>query len=135
MQYLIFKILLLFPFAGDTIPAQDEKIYSVSEVKIKPEPVKGNNDFYDKWSKKVVYPEEASKNNIQGMVFIQFIVNTDGRISDASVRAGIGYGCDEAALKGFNEVAKEAWKPAVKGEENVKVKMVVPFRFRILERK
>lgn len=136
MRYLLFKILCLCSLHDENaLLQQDEKIYTVSEVKTKPEPVKGMNDFYDKWSKKVVYPEEALKKKIQGMVFVQFIVNADGSLSDASVRSGIGYGCDEAALKGFNEVSKELWKPAIRTDQPVRVRMVIPFSFRIIDRK
>ena len=120
---------------GNIVQVQEEKIYTVSEVNVKPEPVKGMNDFHDKWSKGVVYPEDAIREKIQGMVFIQFVVNIDGTIADASVKSGIGYGCDEAALKGFKNVSKEIWKPGFKNDQNVKVKMVLPFAFRIIERK
>ncbi len=107
----------------------------MSEVSRKPEPVKGMNDFYDHWSKGVIYPEDAVRKKIQGMVFIQFVVNIDGTISDAAVKSGIGFGCDEAALKGFIAACKDVWKPGIKDDTNVKVKMVVPFSFRIIEKK
>jgi TonB family protein len=120
-------------FHDSTIRQVQEKIYTVSEVKVKPQPEKGLNDFYDKWSKKVVYPKEAIEKNIQGMVFIQFIVNEDGKISEAEVKQGLGHGCDEAALKGFHD-AQVLWHPGIKNDTTVKVKMVVPFAFRIMKK-
>src|SRR5687768_7219678 len=113
---------------------QEGKIYTVSEVNTKPAPEKGMNDFYDKWSKKVVYPENAIKKKIQGIVFIQFLVNEDGSLTDISVRSGIDDECDEAALTGFKE-AKTTWRPGIKNNQAVKVKMVIPFAFRIIEKK
>ena len=112
---------------------QDEKIYTVSEVSIKPEPVIGHDSFQKKWSNKVTYPDKAIKNNVQGMVFIQFVVDKDGRIYEASVRSGLGFGCDEAALEAFKELTRDAWKPGVKNDQPVKVRMVLPFQFRILK--
>lgn len=112
---------------------QDEKIYTVSEVSVKPEPVAGTDLFQKKWSRKVVYPPVAVSKDVQGMVYIQFIVNKDGSIEDASVRSGIGYGCDEAALKVFNEISEDAWKPGLINGEPVKVKMVLPFYFKIIQ--
>ena len=130
------SILVIFLIqAGSFTFLQEQKIYTVSEVKIKPEPEKGLNDFFDKWSKRVVYPEEAIKKNIQGLVFIQFVVNEDGRITEASVKQGLGHGCDEAALSVFQEVGKTPWKPAIKNDQPVKVKMVLPFQFRIIVKK
>lgn len=137
MTIVLVKIIffIALPEVINISFVQDEKIYTVSEVSRKPEPVKGMNDFYDHWTKKVIYPEDAVRKKIQGMVFIQFIVNSDGTISDASVKSGIGFGCDEAALKGFIAACKDIWKPGVKNDINVKVKMVVPFSFRIIEKK
>ena len=112
---------------------QDEKIYTVSEVSVKPEPIAGTALFQKKWSRKVVYPPVAVSKDVQGMVYIQFIVNKDGSIEDASVRSGIGYGCDEAALKVFNEISEDAWKPGLKNGQPVKVKMVLPFYFKIIQ--
>lgn len=112
---------------------QEEKIYTVSEVSIKPEPSIGHDNFQKKWSNKVTYPEEAVKKEVQGMVFIQFVVDKDGTVYEASVRSGLGFGCDEAALEGFKEVSKGAWKPGIKNDQPVKVRMVLPFQFRILK--
>lgn len=111
---------------------QDEKVYTVSEVSVKPEPIAGTEVFHKKWSRRVVYPPVAVSKDVQGMVYIQFIVNKDGSIQDASVRSGIGYGCDEAALKVFNEISENAWKPGLKNGQPVKVKMVLPFYFKLI---
>jgi len=136
MSLILYQIILLMlvPDPGHFQNLQEEKIYSVGEVNEKPQPVIGLTEFQSRWSKKVVYPEAAVKKKIQGMIFIQFIVNRDGVIENASLKAGIGYGCDEAALKGFNEVCKEPWKPGFKNDQPVKVAMVLPFFFQIVER-
>ena len=119
------------PPAGD--PAQ-EKIYTVSEVSIKPEPAMGSKEFHDRWSKSVKYPAEALKQMVQGIVFIEFIVNADGSVVESKVRRGIGSGCDEAALKGFDELSADGWKAGIKLGQPVRVKMVLPFYFRIIEK-
>jgi protein TonB len=134
MTVELIKVAFFFSLISqDTIPVQ-EKIYTVSEVSTKPTPAKGLTNFHDRWSKIVVYPERALKEKVQGIVFIQFVVNNDGTVTDASIKQGIGHGCEEAALKGFNEVCKEPWKPGVRHGQPVKVSMVLPFYFRILER-
>jgi len=136
MSAVFYHIFLLF-IPSDAKPVkhfQEEKIYTVSEVSVKPQPVKGLNDFHSRWEKKVVYPEVAVKANVQGIVFVEFVVNHDGAIINPAIRSGISEECDEAALKGFKEVSKESWKPAVKNGQPVKVKMVLPFAFRIINR-
>lgn len=131
LLHMILNLILPDPSANRLL--QEEKIYTVSEVSVKPEPLNGLKEFQDRWSKKVKYPQEALKKKIQGMVFIEFIVKADGSIVDANVKRGLGYGCDEAALKGFEELSTEGWKPGVRLGHPVKVKMVLPFFFRIVE--
>lgn len=128
-------IFVFFRFLSPTLVGnfQDDKIYTVSEVNIKPAPIAGHDSFQKKWSKNVTYPDDAVRNKIEGMVFIEFVVDKDGSITDAAVRSGLGHGCDEAALGGFKEASKNAWKPGIKNEQPVKVKMVLPFQFRIIK--
>ena len=128
-----FVSLLVGSYTTAELSFQEEKIYTVSDVSVKPEPVMGLKEFQNRWSKKVAYPKEAIKKNVQGMVFIEFIVDKDGSIHDAAVKSGIGFGCDEAALIGFQELSKEGWKPGIKKDEPVKVKMVLPFFYRIIQ--
>jgi protein TonB len=45
-------------------------------------------------SKNVVYPKEAQEKGISGRVFVGFIVEKDGSVSDVKVLRGIGGGCD-----------------------------------------
>ena len=115
-------------------PLQDEKIYTVSEVHVKPQPVKGLDFFQTRWSRVGKYPQQALDGHVEGVVFIEFVVQTDGAIRNAAVKTGIGYGCDEAALKACNAVAKEAWKPGMRNGTPVNVKMVLPYFFRIVKR-
>jgi periplasmic protein TonB len=132
--FLLHTILLLMPLhAASREAGQDEKVYTVSEVSVKPQPIIGLADFQKKWSRTVKYPDHAVRQKIQGMVYIEFIVDTDGSIREAAIRSGIGHGCDEAALKAFSELSKDGWKPGIKKDAPVKVKMVLPFYFKIIE--
>lgn len=136
MLIILFQLvsLLVVTDAAPELKFQEEKIYTVSDVAVKPEPVMGLKEFQARWSKKVAYPKEAIKKNVQGMVFIEFIVDKDGTIHEAAVKSGIGFGCDEAALIAFEELSKEGWKPGIKKDQPVKVKMVLPFFYRIIQK-
>lgn len=135
MLILLFQIICLGSLSGIVSQSlQDEKVYTVSEVSVKPQPLKGLDHFQARWSREGKYPESAQEEGIQGVVFIEFIINTDGTISNSAVKTGIGYGCDEAALKAFREVAKEPWNPGMLRDKTVKVKMVLPYFFRIIKR-
>ncbi|MEN9612680.1 MAG: hypothetical protein RLZZ628_3494 [Bacteroidota bacterium] len=45
------------------------------------------------------YPKAAREQGIQGVVIVEFLVNTDGTIQDAKIGKGIGGGCDEEAIR------------------------------------
>lgn len=45
------------------------------------------------------YPKAALENKIEGKVYLQFEVNNNGKVSKVKVRNGIGYGCDEEAIR------------------------------------
>lgn len=47
----------------------------------------------------IEYPEEALKNNVTGKVLIEYTIDTDGNVKDAIVAKGLGFGCDEEALR------------------------------------
>jgi TonB family protein len=60
----------------------------------------GGKDSLQKYiSENLIYPEEALKNNIEGIVYLSADVNDNGQIADIRIERGIGYGCDEEALR------------------------------------
>ncbi len=73
------------------------------------------------------YPDSARKAGIQGRVAIQFIVDEKGHITDAKVVHGIGYGCDEEALRLIKKMPR--WKPAKEGRKAIKTTMTQVVRF------
>ena len=75
------------------------------------------------------YPKEAQKSNIQGMVVISFVVETNGSISNAKAVRSIGGGCDEEALRVVN--AMPNWTPGKQGGKEVRVQYNLPIRFKL----
>jgi protein TonB len=73
------------------------------------------------------YPAEARRKGVEGRVFIEFVINEDGSISNTKPLKGIGAGCDEEALR---VVANSpAWIPAKQDGKTVRQRMVVPIVF------
>jgi protein TonB len=60
--------------------------------------------------KHLIYPHRAEAKRIRGKVFIKFVVEKDGSITDLKVVKGLGYGCDEEALRVVKLMDKK-WKP------------------------
>jgi hypothetical protein len=70
----------------------------------------GCNDTVIKYrfvTSKVFYPKTAVDANIQGAVTIKFDIDSTCAIVNRSVVKGLGYGCDEEAIKSFDEVEKK----------------------------
>jgi TonB family protein len=100
------------------------------EVQESATPTEGLAVFYEAISQSLRYPAEARQKGVEGKVFIKFIVNTDGTISDWAVVRGIGYGCDEAALDAVAN-SNVKWNPGIQNGKAVRQEMVVPIKFQL----
>lgn len=75
------------------------------------------------------YPMMARESDIQGRVFVNFVVEPDGSISNVNVMRGIGGGCDEEAVRVINSMPK--WKPGKQRGSAVRVSFTVPIIFKL----
>ncbi len=75
------------------------------------------------------YPADAKEKGIKGRVFVNFIVEPDGSVSDIKVLRGIGSGCDEEAVRVVESMPK--FKPGMQNGEAVRVSYTVPVIFRL----
>ncbi len=121
--------LLLFVISVFSLPvqAQTEELILVDE---QPIPEGGLNKFYDYISENLKMPDEARQKGTQGRVYVQFMIDRHGLLSDAQVIHGIGSGCDEEALR-LVKAYPGKWIPAQAGGKPVSVEMSLPIRFAI----
>lgn len=75
----------------------------------------------------LTYPEEAKESNIQGTVYITFTVLKSGKITDTKILKGLGYGCDEEAIKIISEMPD--WKAGILDGIPVNCSMTIPIKF------
>jgi len=73
------------------------------------------------------YPEMAKESGIQGTVYVTFVVEKDGRISNVKILRGIGGGCDEEAVRIIKNMPK--WKPGKQRGRAVRAQFNMPIRF------
>jgi protein TonB len=102
-----------------------EEIFTIVEQS--PEPKMGMSAFLAYLYENVKYPEKALRLEVQGKVFVQFVVNADGTLTDFEVIRGIGAGCDEEALRVLK--AAEPWNPGKQRGKPVRVRMILPIHF------
>ncbi len=73
------------------------------------------------------YPSLAKKSGIQGRVFVNFVVEPDGSITNVKVLRGIGGGCDEEAVRVVEKMPK--WSPGKQKGKPVRVSYNLPVKF------
>lgn len=103
----------------------DGEVFTVVEESASP--VGGMPALFEHIGKNLLYPEEARNKGLEGKVFVEFIVNEDGSLSNFVVLKGIGGGCDQAAIDAISKSPK--WIPGKQKGKAVKQRMVLPISF------
>ncbi len=80
-------------------------------------------------AKNIKYPQIARETGIQGRVFVGFVVEPDGSISNVKLLRGIGGGCDEEAMRVIKSLPK--WKPGKQRGKAVRVSYQIPVFFKL----
>ena len=78
-------------------------------------------------AKSVRYPVIAEQNNIQGRVYIQFVINTNGEVTNAIVLRGVDPSLDKEAIRVVENMPR--WKPGKQRNKPVRVSFTVPINF------
>ena len=78
---------------------------------------------------RIQYPLLAKENEVEGTVYLRFVVEADGSLSGFRVLRSLGYGCDEEALRVARQMPR--FRPGKQGGVNVPVYYTVPIRFEI----
>ena len=130
------KLLLIFCFSflafsgiyAQTAPqtAIADQVYIFVE-----QPPVFDGDLNAYLSKNIKYPKKALKKNIQGAIYVSFIVERDGSVSSAKIIRSIdkGKSLEKEALRVVTHMPK--WKPGMQGGKPVRVQYTLPVRFRI----
>ena len=113
------------PIEVDEEVLEEAPIFTV--VESMPEFRGGMSELYPYLQKNMKYPVMAKESGIQGKVYVTFVVEKDGSITDVKVLRGIGGGCDEEAIRVV--AAMPQWKPGKQRGKPVRVQYNLPVRF------
>lgn len=117
---------------GPSAPAIDNgKLFNTGELDIMPEPVGGMGAWAKFLNKNLRFPAAAQEDGLSGRVFLSFVIERDGTLSNIVVEKGAGHGFDEEAMRVL-KLAK-AWKPGMQNGQPVRVKYVIPINFQSSE--
>lgn len=89
----------------------------------------GITQFYQYVAKHLEYPKQAIRNGTEGKVYIKFVIDRDGSISNAEVLKGINQACDEEALRVIKNSPR--WNPGKQRGQAVRVQMTLPISFKL----
>jgi len=119
------------PDFGDTGDAAGdgggEQIYTFVEQS--PEFPGGQEALMKYIARNIKYPESARRMGIEGTVYISFVINKEGKVSDITVMKGISKDCDEEAVRVIGTLPD--WKPGKQNGMPVLVRFSLPIRFKL----
>lgn len=94
-----------------------------------PAPVGGLSAFYKYLNKNLQYPGQARRMGIEGRVYMLFVVEKDGTLTDITVQKGIGAGCDEESIRVLKNAPR--WNPGKQRGRPVRVRYSFPIIFKL----
>ncbi len=111
-------------------PTVSGEIFTVVEEQ--PEFPGGMANLGNYLGQNIKYPEAAQRANVSGRVFVTFIVTDKGEIGKVEILKGIGFGCDDEAVRVVRAMPR--WKPGKQNGQPVNVKYNLPISFALDEK-
>jgi len=97
------------------------------QVEVMPEYPGGEQALMNDLIGSIKYPDEAKKNGIQGKVFVSFVVDEQGKITNAKIERGVNPALDAESLRVVNGL--KTWKPGKEKGKAVKVAYTIPINY------
>ncbi len=122
-------LALLEGLSLSTDKPDNDSIYQIAEVM--PEFPGGMEKMMVYLSKNIKYPEEAKEKGISGRVFLSFVVEKDGSVTDVKVMRSVNPLVDDEAVRVVQAMPK--WKPGLQKGKPVRVSYLLPITFKLNE--
>lgn len=111
----------------EEVVVEEEEIFQVVEEE--PEFPGGMEALYKYLGESIKYPQLAKENNIEGKVYVTFVVEKDGSIANPRILRDIGGGCGNEAIRVVKAMPK--WKAGKQRGKNVRVQFNLPVSFKL----
>lgn len=133
MKKAIVLIALAIFCSGYTIAqtTEEEVVELINYVEKQPEFPGGTDSMFAFIQRNIRYPEEAKRSGIEGRVFVTFVVEKDGQVSDAKILRDIGGGCGEEAIRVVNIMPKWLAGSLRIGGEPARMQFNLPVMFKL----
>lgn len=114
------------------VAAEDRTVYDQFEpLEAQPTYPGGMDKFYKYLANAIRYPAMAQENNVQGKVFLSFIIEKNGSLTDIKIERKLGYGTDEEAIRVLK--ASPKWIHGIQNGKAVRVKYNIPINFSLAQ--
>lgn len=110
-------------------PKEDNEIYNVAVIEQQPSFPDGEAAMYKYLGDNIKYPNMAKENGIEGKVYVQFVVEKDGSITDVKAVRGPEGGLKEEAVRVVSGMPR--WKPGKQQGNAVRVRFTLPVNFKL----
>ena len=136
VKKLIAAIACLFCFvaaaqaqeeATSNATDNDTTIYTVVEKA--PSFPRGETAMFMFLGQNIRYPQRASEDGYSGTVYVRFVVETDGTLTNIEVVKGVGGGCSEEAVRVVKMMPN--WIPGENGGKKVRTSFTLPVKFKL----
>lgn len=101
---------------------------SLTPINVSAQPENGYGGLKRFIKSEIRYPQEAKDKDITGKVTLSFTVNKSGSLSDFIIEKGLGYGCDEEAIRLIKDGPQ--WSPAVKNSLKTEERVTIKIKFK-----
>ncbi|TCD07150.1 energy transducer TonB [Pedobacter frigidisoli] len=91
----------------------------------------GKGAFLDFINSRLTYSQKAIQKNIEGKVILKFSITKAGKVENARIVNGIGYGCDEEAIRVVN--LSPRWNPEIIDSKPVVSRKIVEILFKLID--
>ncbi|MBL4715862.1 MAG: hypothetical protein COA57_15655 [Flavobacteriales bacterium] len=112
---------------SSVVTLEEPEIFTIVEQM--PEFKGGQSALFRYLADNIKYPSQAKANGIQGRVYVSFVIDKTGNVTNAKILRGIGGGCDQESLRVVNAMPK--WIPGKQRGKLVVVQYNLPIRFKL----
>jgi periplasmic protein TonB len=106
-----------------------DDVLTISDIK--PSYIGGDKAMMTYLNKNIKYPAVARENGVSGTVFVKFVVEKDGSVSDVAIAKGVDSSLDAEAKRVVSRMPK--WTPGKQAGQPVAVQYTLPVKFQLVD--
>ncbi len=111
----------------NNIEEEIEELVEFWKLESKPSFPGGEQELINYISQNIKYPEEAVKNEVQGIVYVRFVISKSGKVSEIEIHRGVNPDLDNEALRVVKMLPD--WIPGMQANKPVKCSNIIPIKF------